>query len=81
MLPHCKTYRRILQDVLLGKDKESKLPGKKKLLTGGVTGKLVFVFVDKIKTETEKCWSENEHQPNLRDINTGTPSVVKGDSG
>jgi len=54
---------------------------KKKSLTGRVTEKSVSVFVDKINTEEEKCWSENEHQPNLRDINTGIISRLKGDSG
>jgi len=54
---------------------------KKKSLAGRVTEKSVSVFVDKIETEEKKCWSENEHQPNLRDINTGIISRVKGDSG
>ena len=52
---------------------------KKKSLAGQVTEKSVSIFVDKIRTETEKCWSENEHQPNLRDINIGIPSPVKRD--
>ena len=52
---------------------------KKKSLAAQVTEKSVSVFVDKIGTE-EKCWSENEHQPDLRDINTGIISPVKEDT-
>jgi len=65
-----------MQSALFGKKQRIRASGrKKKSLAGQVTEKSVSVFVDKIETE-EKCWSENEHQPNLRDINISIPSPM-----